>query len=105
MSSHSYFLIARKAIGAVVFACASFTATAQQAQPTASGEVNFPSLDSSYLKTESFVGPDHVRRITPGLGKDQVRRELGNPQYSEGLFGVREWDYVSNCLAGKAMNT
>ena len=101
MSSHSSFLFARKAIGAVVFACASFAATAQQAQSTASDEVSFPSLDSSYLKTGSFVGPDHVRRITPGLSKDQVRLELGNPQYSEGLFGVREWDYAFNFYTGK----
>jgi OOP family OmpA-OmpF porin len=105
MSSHSSFRFVRATFGLVVLTCAGLVASAQQAQPAASaaaaGEVNFPSLDSSYLKTGSFVGPDHVRRITPGLSKDQVRLELGNPQYSEGLFGVREWDYAFNFYTGK----
>jgi OOP family OmpA-OmpF porin len=108
MSSHSSFRFVRTAVSVFALSCAGFAASAQQAQPAvsavsaaASNDVNFPSLDSSYLKTGSFVGPDHVRRITPGLSKDQVRLELGNPQYSEGLFGVREWDYAFNFYTGK----
>ena len=105
MSSPASFRFARTVFSALVLSCAGFAASAQQAQVAVSaavaGEVNFPSLDSSYLKTGSFVGPDHVRRITPGLSKDQVRLELGNPQYSEGLFGVREWDYAFNFYTGK----
>ncbi|WP_211473041.1 OmpA family protein [Collimonas humicola] len=76
--------------------CTSLCATAADAS-----EVNFPALDSSYLKTGDFVGPDHVKRITPGLSKDQVRLELGNPHFSEGIFNVREWDYVFNFYTGK----
>jgi len=76
--------------------CMSFCATATDAS-----EVNFPALDSSYLKTGDFVGPDHVKRITPGLNKDQVRLELGNPHFSEGIFNVREWDYIFNFYTGK----
>lgn len=49
----------------------------------------------------AFVGPDHVKRITPGLGKDQVRLELGNPHFNEGIFAVREWDYAFNFYTGK----
>ncbi|PFH10049.1 outer membrane protein OmpA-like peptidoglycan-associated protein [Collimonas sp. PA-H2] len=76
--------------------CLAFSATAGD-----TSEVNFPALDSSYLKTGDFVGPDHVKRITPGLHKDQVRLELGNPHFSEGIFNVREWDYVFNFYTGK----
>ena len=105
MSSLTSFRFARTVFSALVLSCAGFAASAQQAQVAVSAavaaEVNFPSLDSSYLKTGSFVGPDHVRRITPGLSKDQVRLELGNPQYSEGLFGVREWDYAFNFYTSK----
>lgn len=105
MSYPTSLRFARTVVSTLVLSCAGFAAAAQQAQPAvsaaAAGEVAFPSLDSSYLKTGSFVGPDHVRRITPGLSKDQVRLELGNPQYSEGLFGVREWDYAFNFYTGK----
>ncbi|WP_211474572.1 OmpA family protein [Collimonas humicola] len=76
--------------------CTSLCATAADGS-----DVNFPALDSSYLKTGDFVGPDHVKRITPGLSKDQVRLELGNPHFSEGIFNVREWDYVFNFYTGK----
>ena len=105
MSSHSSFRFIRTAVSVLVLSCASLAASAQQVPPAvaapASSDANFPSLDSSYLKIGSFVGPDHVRRITPGVSKDQVRLELGNPQYSEGLFGVREWDYAFNFYTGK----
>lgn len=91
-----------------VTALVGIDASAQGATPAAlptadapSADVVFPSIESSYLKTGSFVGPDHVRRITPGLGKDQVRLELGNPQFSEGLAYVREWDYTFNFYTGK----
>lgn len=70
----------------------------------AGGEAQFPALSSSYLKTGDFIGADHVRRITPGLNKDQVRLELGNPHFSEGIFGVREWDYAFNFYTSKPNN-
>lgn len=64
-------------------------------------QVTFPSLDSSYLHTGDFVGPDHTRRVRPGLNKDQVRLQLGNPHFSEGIFSVREWDYAFNFYTGQ----
>ena len=89
----------RIALGALL-ACLAFTAL----PAFAAGEAQFPALSSSYLKTGDFIGTDHVRRITPGLNKDQVRLELGNPHFSEGIFGVREWDYAFNFYTGKANN-
>lgn len=71
------------------------------ANTPASAEPSFPVLDSSYLKTGAFVVPANVRRVTPGLNKDQVRLELGNPHFSEGIFGVKEWDYAFNFYTGK----
>ena len=66
-----------------------------------SAAVAFPPLQSSYLQTGDFVGPDHTRRVRPGLNKDQVRLQLGNPHFSEGIFGVREWDYAFNFYTGQ----
>lgn len=85
---------------AVAFAMAGLLSVTL-AQATALESVDFPALDSSYLKIGAFVGPDHVRRITVGLNKDQVRLEMGNPHFSEGLWGVHEWDYALNFYTGQ----
>ena len=102
MSLHSYFHFSRIAASLVLVAsCASFAASAQQAKPAAAAEIKFPALSSSYLQNGSFVGPDRIRRVQSGWSKDQVRLEIGDPHYSEGLFGVNEWDYAFNFYTGK----
>lgn len=44
----------------------------------------------------SWVQKEDVALITAGMTKDQVYSLLGRPHFSEGLFDVREWDYVLN---------
>lgn len=39
---------------------------------------------------------DNVRRIERGMNKEQLYYLIGRPHFSEGLFSVREWDYVFN---------
>lgn len=41
-----------------------------------------------------FPNPDSLAQIRPGMTKDQMYYLLGRPHFSEGMFGVREWDYV-----------
>ena len=81
--------------GLVVLAAVALVGTAR------AQEVAFPDLKSSYLKTGDFGGPDHAWRVRPGHNKDQVRLELGNPHFSEGISGVNEWDYAFNFYTGK----
>ena len=59
-------------------------------------DIRFPDLDDTYLETGDFIDPDAVLRIAQGQHKDQVRRLLGHPHFSEGIFNVREWDYAFN---------
>lgn len=73
---------------------------ASNASLTDKGDVRFPDLDSTYLKTGDFVDHDAVLRISEGQHKDQVRLLLGHPHFSEGIFGVREWDYAFNFYTG-----
>lgn len=86
----------RRVVSALLISCASFAAVAADGD-----DAKFPPLESTYLKTGDFVSPDHVQRIRPGLNKDQVRLELGNPHFSEGFFAVREWNYAFNFYTGK----
>ncbi|NOG31353.1 outer membrane protein assembly factor BamE [Halomonas sp. TBZ9] len=64
-------------------------------------EPRFPDLDSTYLDTGDFIDPDAVLRISEGQHKDQVRRLLCHPHFSEGIFNVCEWDYAFNIYTGE----
>ncbi|CAH2799782.1 MAG: hypothetical protein CBARDMAM_4080 [uncultured Caballeronia sp.] len=47
-------------------------------------------IGGSYPLTEA------LRKLKLGMTKNQVASLLGRPQFQEGFFGVREWDYVLN---------
>ncbi|MGM0915621.1 MAG: OmpA family protein [Pseudomonadota bacterium] len=56
----------------------------------------FPALDDNWYDGGRFVEPENILRLAEGQTKDQVRQLIGNPHFSEGFFGVREWNYVFN---------
>lgn len=56
----------------------------------------WPALNDKWYDGGKFVEPDDILRIREGQSKHQVRHLLGDPHFSEGFFGVREWDYVFN---------
>lgn len=44
----------------------------------------------------SWPNWDNVRLIERGMNKEQLYNLIGRPHFAEGLYGVREWDYVFN---------
>lgn len=42
----------------------------------------------------TFPTADELANVKSGVTKDQLYKLLGRPHYDEGMFGVREWDYL-----------
>lgn len=68
--------------------------------PAAPADADFPTLDSARWKQGSFPSLDALRRMGPGMGKDQVRELLSWPHFSEGLVGDRTWNYIFHFRTG-----
>ncbi len=57
-------------------------------------EIIFPGLDqASGLPGGIFPNVENMRKIGPGVSKDDLLYLIGHPHFRES-FGAREWDYV-----------
>lgn len=61
----------------------------------------FPDISESKFNHDgsqfgSWPNWENVRQIEKGMNKDQLYNLIGRPHFAEGLYGVREWDYVFN---------
>ncbi len=63
-------------------------------------DLSWPNMSSYHVPTGDLINPTNVHRVVTGISKKQVRLLLNNPHTSEGLFGVREWDYLFGFLTG-----
>lgn len=69
------------------------TATADTADTDAA---NFPDPRKATLKEGLFVDVDTLRLFARGMSKRQLYALLGTPHFGEGMWGVREWNYLFN---------
>jgi OOP family OmpA-OmpF porin len=75
--------------------CSTLTAHAPPAGQ-AQGEVTFPDPAKSTVPEGVYVSPESLRQVTPGMSKDQLYKLLGTPHFDEGVFGVKQWNYILN---------
>lgn len=89
-------LIAALATAAFLQGCAGGAPKA-----TSANEVTFPDVaQQAWLKEGTFPNLDNLRQMRTGMSKDQIYDALGRPHFDEGLFGVRQWNYLFNFRTG-----
>ena len=74
---------------------------AQAREHSTAAHLLWPAVSASNLSVGAFPDPRDLRRVIVSLPKREVRLLLSDPHFAEGLFEVREWDYVFNFLTGR----
>ncbi|WP_339515572.1 OmpA family protein [Pseudomonas sp. RL_15y_Pfl2_60] len=54
----------------------------------------FPEMSDASMPEGYYVNQDNLASIRAGMTKKQIMALIGHPQFNEGMFGVREWDYI-----------
>jgi OmpA-OmpF porin, OOP family len=62
--------------------------------------VVFPEIPKAWFSEGDFVNVENLRKVAPGLTKDELYYLLKPPHFSEGLYGVRKWNYIFNFRTG-----
>ena len=75
-------------------ACGTSTVSKGISDDGVASEVVFPAQKDAWLEQGTFPNLENLRRIAPGVTKDQLSDFVGRPHFSEGLGAVREWDYI-----------
>ncbi|MGM3371835.1 outer membrane protein assembly factor BamE, partial [Escherichia coli] len=64
--------------------------------PAEGTAVHFPEASKASLKEGIYPDVADLRRFAPGMSKRQLYTLLGTPHFNEGMWGVREWNYLFN---------
>ncbi len=64
--------------------------------PAADMLVSFPEASQASLKEGTYPDVADLRRFAPGMSKRQLYALLGTPHFNEGMWGVRQWNYLFN---------
>ncbi|MET0331237.1 MAG: OmpA family protein [Dyella sp.] len=82
------------ALGCVAMLLLAGCASAPRKVSPSAGEVAFPNPQHAHPQGGTYVNLQNLRQVAPGLSKAQIYDLLGTPQFNEGLFGVRRWNYL-----------
>lgn len=62
--------------------------------PKDSASVKFEPVEQAWRKEGIFPVLENIANMKPGLTKQELYTAFGKPHFSEGLLGVRQWDYI-----------
>jgi len=80
-------------IAATMAAGCATTPNHNAAAPSGPG---FPDPSHATVPEGVFVNVENLRKIAPGMTKNQLYALLGTPHFDEGVFGVHTWNYLFN---------
>ncbi|MBF0804588.1 MULTISPECIES: outer membrane protein assembly factor BamE [Neisseria] len=87
--------------GASLLLAAALSACATKSNVSRDGTTDNPVFPPVHKVSPSFKHnkgtfptADELAQIKAGMTKDQFYKLLGRPHFNEGMFNVREWDYV-----------
>lgn len=83
----------------VLLTLAMLAACATKSDVKPDGTTDEPVFPKPYSVTfnkdrGTFPTTDELSNVKAGMTKDQLYKLLGRPHYDEGMFDVREWDYL-----------
>ncbi|WP_267224035.1 OmpA family protein [Dyella silvae] len=85
------------AVACVLSACGNVSRNVARDGQSAESMVWPKVTDTTAMhKGGTFPNRDNLLQIHAGLGKPQLADLVGFPHFSEGVWGVREWNYVFN---------
>ena len=84
-------LLTLSCAGLLLSACGSLSQVDDQGH---SSEPRFPAVSESYRPQGSYANLENLAKIQPGMSKAQLYELIGAPHFHEGMFAVREWDYI-----------
>ncbi|MDA3055313.1 MULTISPECIES: OmpA family protein [unclassified Campylobacter] len=59
-------------------------------------DVTFPDPEKTWIDAPTHPNSENLGKIEKGMSKDQIYFLIGHPHHQEGLYAVREWDYLFN---------
>lgn len=83
----------------LMLAMAGCSSTGGAAAMAAVGDA-FPDPGRARPREGTYVNPDSLRQAAPGMTKRQLYGLLGTPHFGEGMWGVRQWNYLFNVHRG-----
>ena len=62
-------------------------------------DVTFLDMNKTWIDAPTHPNSENLGKVEKGMSKDQVYFLIGHPHHQEGMYAVREWDYVFNLKA------
>lgn len=88
------------ALSAAVLAGCGTVSRNVAADGSGAQQLVFPDPGDAVVKGGTFPNIADLRQVAPGMTKDQLYQMFGRPHFHEGVWGVREWDYLFNFRTG-----